>query len=70
MSYASRNFKTKKALKDAVKAGEKVYVKETSSFGNEVKGGRAFLEGPWFPQAHTWYAQVTVNEDGVITGVK
>lgn len=68
--YTTTNFKTKKALKDAVAAGTKVGIYQPGPFGgNEPKNGSVTLEGPHYPAAHTWYAQATV-ENGVITKVK
>ena len=68
--YTIKNFKTKKALKEAVAAGERVTYYQPGPFGgNEPQNGTIFLEGPHYPAAHTWYAQATV-EDGVIVKVK
>lgn len=68
MAYASTNFKTKKALKEAVAAGEKVTVFQPG-LGQSVVNGIESLEGPHYPAPHTWYAQVTVK-DGIIVKVK
>lgn len=65
--YASRNFKTKKALKEAVKGGEKVGVFSPGPFPAKTNGTE-FLEGPWAPEMHRWYAKVKVS-DGVIVKV-
>jgi hypothetical protein len=67
MAYADRNFKTKKALKEAVAAGEKVGI-FNPGLGVAPENGTASLEGPHFPAAHTWYARVAVV-NGVITKV-
>jgi hypothetical protein len=66
--YAERNFKTKKALKEAVAAGKKVRI-YAPGLGNPKVNGTEFLEGPHYPQAHTWYAQVEMK-DGIIIKVK
>lgn len=66
--YTTKNFKNKKALKDAVKSGEKIRL-FSPGFGSPVENGVEFVEGPHFPAAHTWYAQVTVK-DGVVVAVK
>lgn len=68
MAYASTNFKTKKALKEAVAAGQKVTVFQPG-LGQSVVNGIESLEGPHYPAPHTWYAQVTVK-DGIIVKVK
>lgn len=67
MAYTSTNFKTKKALKEAVKNGEKITVFSPGPFPVN-QNGRVTLEGPHYPAPHTWYATATV-EDGVIVKV-
>lgn len=68
--YTNTNFKTKKALKEAVAKGERITVYQPGPFGgNEPKDGRITLEGPHYPAPHTWYAQA-VLKDGVIISVK
>lgn len=71
MAYANQNFKTKKALKEAVKTG-------TGDLGAHqltpnglipLTNGTAYLEGPHYPQPHSWYAQVLMR-DGKIIQVK
>lgn len=68
--YCTHNFKTKKALKDAVKNGEQHGVFQVGPFGgNEPKNGEVGLEVPHYPKPHSWYAQATLK-DGVIVKVK
>ena len=73
--YTRRNFKTKKALKEAVANGEAVEVFQFNDiFGKtaEVQASpktTVYLEGPHYPEPHRWYAQATV-EYGIITSVK
>ena len=69
--YTDINFKTKKALKDAVAAGTFVSVYQPGPFGTgNVQNGKGLaVEGPHFPAPHTWYAQVDV-ENGRIIKVK
>jgi hypothetical protein len=68
--YADRNFKTKKALKEAVANGDRIGVFQVGPFGgNEPTNGKVHLEGPHAPQPHRWYAQA-ILEDGVIVSVK
>lgn len=68
--YTDINFKTKKALKEAVAAGKQVTYYQPGPFGgNEPRDGTIFLEGPHYPAPHSWYAQATVK-DGVIIKVK
>lgn len=68
--YTTRNFKTKKALKEAVAAGEQVTYFQPGPFGGNEKLNDTFcVEGPHFPEPHKWYATCTAV-DGVIVKVK
>ena len=68
--YTDTNFKTKKALKEAVAKGEQVTYFQPGPFGGkEIRDGTIFCEGPHYPEPHRWYAQCTVK-DGVIVSVK
>lgn len=68
--YTDINFKTKKALKDALARGMKITYHQPGPFGGkEVKDGKIYLEGPHYPAAHSWYAEATVK-DGYIVKVK
>lgn len=71
MAYVDQNFKTKKAFKAAVANGEDVYV-QPNAFGGSgcYRPGKAAIEGPHYPQAHTWYADVDVDETGKVTKVR
>jgi hypothetical protein len=66
--YADINFRTKKQLKESVKAGTVVRVISPGPFPPHMNG-REFIEGPHYPDPHTWYAEVTVK-DGIIVTVK
>jgi hypothetical protein len=66
--YADINFKTKKDLKAAVAEGKKVRI-YAPGLGVPKDNGTEFVEGPWFPQPHKWYAEVLVK-DGIIVKVK
>lgn len=66
--YTRKNYPTKKAFKEAVKAGEKVTL-YAPGLGSPVVNGTEYVEGPHYPAPHTWYAQVTVR-DGIVVGVK
>ena len=70
MSYAVKNFKTKKELKEAVKGQEEVRCYQPG-LGPDLTNhtGTAFLEGPHYPKPHKWYAQVEMK-DGVVVRVK
>jgi len=65
MAYASTNPPTKKALRESIKAGDRIEVFQPGPFGPEVKDGPVTIEGPHYPKPHRWYARVIVN-DGVI----
>lgn len=65
--YVAPNFKSKKALKDAVKNGDAVEVFSPGPFPAPTNG-RASVEGPHYPEPHRWYAQVEVA-DGKVTRV-
>ncbi len=65
--YVSPNFKTKKALKDAVASGEKVTVFSPGPFPCN-QNGSVTVEGPHYPEPHKWYGKVEVV-DGVVTKV-
>jgi hypothetical protein len=67
MAYASGNPKTKKALRELIASGASVRVFSPGPFGCKANG-RESLEGPHYPRAHTWYANVEVK-DGVVVKV-
>lgn len=66
--YTTTNFKTKKALKEAVGRGDKVRL-FAPGMGSPKVDGAEFVEGPHYPSPHSWYAQVTM-QDGVVVKVK
>lgn len=66
--YASTNFKTKKAFREAVAAGREVTV-YSAGLGEPPVNGRTAVSGPWYPAPHTWYAEVTIA-DGKVVKVK
>ena len=68
--YSTINFKTKKALKEAILAGKPIGIFQPGPFGgNEPSDGTVALEGPWYPEPHRWYAQAIVKA-GQIVSVK
>lgn len=68
--YTTKNFKSKKALKEAIAAGETITVYQPGPFGgNEPKDGTVALEGPHYPEPHKWYASATLK-DGKVISVK
>jgi len=67
--YTIENFKTKKALKEAVKRGDSVEVYQPGPFGDNVpRCGSVALEGPHYPEPHRWYASATL-ENGLVVKV-
>ena len=62
--YVNPNYKTKAALKRAVAAGEKVEAYSPGPFPCP-RDGKIYLEGPHYPQPHTWYAEAVVA-DGIV----
>ena len=68
--YVEPNYKTKKALKEAVANGEEVMAYQPGPFGTGyVQEGTHSAEGPHFPEAHRWYATITL-EGGRVVKVK
>ncbi len=68
MLYTTRNFKTKKALKEAVANGERVTYYQPG-LGETPSDGSFCVEGPHYPEPHRWYASC-VAKDGRIISVK
>ena len=63
--YVSPNFKTKKALKEAVVRGDKVTVFSPGPFPCPTEG-KVTVEGPHYPAPHTWYGTVIVKDGFVV----
>lgn len=76
MAYTDKNFKTKKALKEAVEAwrgptqGPAVRCYQPG-LGPDLSDytGTVSLEGPHYPEPHTWYAQAELK-NGIVVKVK
>lgn len=71
--YTSTNYKTKKALKMAVASGKQVTVFQPNDMFDNPKArpdytGSVTLEGPHYPEPHSWYATGVV-ERGVLVKV-
>lgn len=69
MAYVDPNFKTKKAFKESVKAGNEHATYNPGGMFPVRQNGRDTVEGPHYPQPHKWYASVTVV-NGIVTSVK
>lgn len=58
--YCDEDFKSKKALKDAIKEGKQIQV-YSAGLGTPKTDGEESVCGPWYPQPHTWYARVLME---------
>ena len=65
MAYVHPNYKTKKALKEAVKEGKEVDVYSPGPYPTK-ENGEETIEGPHYPKPHTWYARVMVKDGCVV----
>ena len=63
--YCERNFKTKKALKEAVAGGQKIGI-YAPGLGTPKENGTEFVEGPHYPAPHSWYATVEMKDGYII----
>jgi hypothetical protein len=63
--YTSVNFKTKKAFKDAVLAGQTITL-FAPGLGSPNDNGRETVSGPHYPKPHTWYAEVEMKGGKVV----
>ena len=60
--YTYENFKTAKALRQAVKSGKLVEVFHPG-LGFPVRDGEGVIEGPHFPESHRFYVRVIVKNN-------
>lgn len=67
--YTDRNFKTKKALKEAFTAGQQLTVYQPGGMFASQREGNVTIEGPHYPAPHTWYASVVIH-NGIIVKIK
>ncbi len=65
MTYVDPNFKTKKALREAIRDGLSVNVYEPG-LGDIPENGTVYLEGPHAPAMHTWYAVGTMKDHNLV----
>lgn len=65
--YTDTNYKTKKALKEAVESGTPVTCHQPGPFGGKTDG-RVVLQGPHYPQPHRWYASAVLNDGVIVPG--
>ncbi len=64
--YTRRNFKTKKELREAVKAGEQIEVFQPGGMFPAPKHGQIGLEGPHYPEPHKWYASAEIKDSMIV----
>lgn len=69
MAYTVINFKTKKAMREAVARNDKVRCYQPG-LGPDLSNftGKVTLEGPHYPKAHTWYANAELV-DGIVVKI-
>lgn len=68
MAYVDPDYPSKKAFKEAVKAGVKHRPYNPSGIFPVTNNGRVTIEGPHYPKPHKWYAACEVK-DGVVVKV-
>lgn len=66
MSYTSINFKTKKAVKNAIEDGVKITCYNPGLGGLIPDNGTVYLEGPHYPQPHKWYGKGMMKDGYLI----
>jgi len=65
--YTTINFKTKKALKNAILNNEAIGIFQPGPFGGkEPMDGSVTLEGPHYPEPHKWYARATIKNGLIV----
>lgn len=65
--YTDQNFRTKKALKEAVATGKQVGTFQPGPFPGTTNG-RVTLEGPHYPAPHSWYASAEIKDGIIVPG--
>ncbi len=68
MAYVDPDYSTKKAFKEAVKAGVEHRPYNPSGLFPPKTDGMEVIEGPHYPETHKWYASVDVK-DGLVVKV-
>jgi len=67
MAYVYPDFKTKKAVKDALAKGANITVYQEGGYGGVPSNGSVCIEGPH--GRHTWYGEA-VMKDGKLVRVR
>lgn len=66
--YTDINFKSKKALKEALASGKSISTYQPGGMFPATRDGKIGLEGPHYPEAHKWYATAIVKDGIVVPG--
>ena len=66
--YTDINFKTKKALKEAVAEGQSVHCHQPGGLFPSQTDGSIVLEGPHYPKPHRWYASCIIRDGVIVKG--
>lgn len=66
--YTETNFKSKKALKEALAAGKQISTFQPGGMFPAKTDGQIALEGPHYPEPHRWYASATVKGGVIVPG--
>jgi len=64
--YTRTNYRTKKQLIEAVKAGKRVTVYQPGGIFPGETDGQIVIEGPHYPEPHRWYARATIKNSVII----
>lgn len=64
--YTNTNFKSKKAMKEAVASGEPVGVHQPGGIFPGQTDGEVVIEGPHYPKPHRWYARVLIKDSVIV----
>jgi hypothetical protein len=65
--YTVKNYRSKKAIREALAEGVEVKVFQPGPFGPSVPDGRHTLEGPHYPEPHRFYGVAEVKDGLLVT---
>ena len=68
MAYTDVNFKSKAEFKRAVAEGKQIRLYNPSGMFPTNQNGKEYVEGPHYPNPHSWYAQAQVV-NGIVVKV-
>jgi len=64
--YCDINYKTKKALREAISNGVTVTVFQPGGMFPSATDGNVSLEGPHYPLPHKWYARAKIANGAIV----